>query len=276
MPLTIMAVHAHPDDESSSTGGVLARYSAEGVRTVVVTCTNGELGDGPGGVKPGEDGHAPDAVVEIRRDELERACATLGVTHLELLGYRDSGMAGWSFKDHPDAFAAADLVEAAERLSALFRLYVSDVVITYEDDGLYDHPDHVQASRVTMAALERTGIPKKAYFATIRGSSFARLRETMREQGIEMPDFPDPDEAFQERMRTLEARITTTVDVSSFLEQKRAALAQHASQMDESFFSRLPPQAFDIVFAQEDFIRVHDSTGAPLPEDDLLAGLRDS
>src|SRR3954471_14718072 len=95
-PLTLMAVHAHPDDEASSTGGVLARYAAEGVTTVLVTCTDGRCGDGPGGVKPGEPGHDPEAVVALRRTELEAACAVLGVSHLEMLDYHDSGMMGWA------------------------------------------------------------------------------------------------------------------------------------------------------------------------------------
>ena len=96
-----MAVHAHPDDESSSTGGVLARYADEGVRTVVVTCTNGELGDAPGGIKPGDEGHDEAEVARIRLGELERACETLGVAHLELLGYHDSGMVDWEHKAGP-------------------------------------------------------------------------------------------------------------------------------------------------------------------------------
>src|SRR5437763_13564151 len=115
-PLTLMAVHAHPDDESSSTGGVLARYAREGIRTVVVTCTNGEFGDAPGGIKPGADGHDPEQVALIRRDELERACDKLGVSHLELLGYHDSGMHDWEYKDRADVFCNVALEEAAERL----------------------------------------------------------------------------------------------------------------------------------------------------------------
>src|SRR5260370_42649784 len=94
-PLTLMAVHAHPDDEASSTGGVLARYAAAGLRTVVVTCANGELGDGPGGVKPGEAGHDEGAVVATRLAELDQACRIPPVTNLELLGYPDSGLADW-------------------------------------------------------------------------------------------------------------------------------------------------------------------------------------
>ncbi|HVT42285.1 MAG TPA: PIG-L family deacetylase, partial [Acidimicrobiales bacterium] len=89
-PLTLMAVHAHPDDEALGTGGILARYADEGVRTVLVTCTNGELGDGPGGVKPGEPGHDENVIVPLRRRELEESCEVLGVSHLELLGYHDS------------------------------------------------------------------------------------------------------------------------------------------------------------------------------------------
>ena len=93
--LTMMAVHAHPDDEASSTGGVLATYAAQGIRTVVVTCTNGEFGDAQGGVKPGQDGHDEQAVARQRLAELRESCAILGVTDLELLGYHDSGMPDW-------------------------------------------------------------------------------------------------------------------------------------------------------------------------------------
>src|SRR4051812_19576448 len=103
--LTLMAVHAHPDDESSSTGGVLARYSSEGIRTVLVTCTNGEYGDGPDHVKPGDDGHDPDQVAKVRLAELDEACQHLGVTDLETLGYHDSGMPDWAYKDHTHVFA---------------------------------------------------------------------------------------------------------------------------------------------------------------------------
>src|SRR3974390_2308117 len=114
-PLTLMAVHAHPDDEATSTGGVLARYSAEGATTVLVTCTNGELGDTPDGVKPGDDGHDTEHIVALRRRELEESCAVLGVTHLELLGYHDSGMEGWPQNDAPEAFWQADVDQAGAR-----------------------------------------------------------------------------------------------------------------------------------------------------------------
>src|ERR1700712_2309394 len=121
--LTLMAVHAHPDDEATGTGGSLARYAAEGVQTVLVTCTDGRCGDGPGGVKPGEPGHDPAAVVAIRQRELEASCAILGVDHLELLGYADSGMVGWPTNDAPNSFWRTPIDAAAERLGQLMVHY---------------------------------------------------------------------------------------------------------------------------------------------------------
>ena len=103
-PLTLMAVHAHPDDEAISTGGILARYSAEGVRTVLVTCTNGELGDAPGGIKPGEPGHDESVVVPLRRTSSRPVARSWASSNLELLGYHDSGMEGWPQNDAPGSF----------------------------------------------------------------------------------------------------------------------------------------------------------------------------
>jgi LmbE family N-acetylglucosaminyl deacetylase len=273
-PLTLMAVHAHPDDESSSTGGVLARYSAEGVRTVLVTCTNGELGDGPGGVKPGADGHDRALVAKTRLGELEAACSLLGVTHLELLGYHDSGMPDWEYKDWPEVFCNVPVEEAAGRLSSLFDRYRPDVVITYDDDGTYNHPDHVHTSRVTMAAVESTGIPSKVYFTAMRRSDWDGFRQVLEDLGVELPEAPEPDTDWIQRMDELEARITTTIDIDPFVTRKREALSTHASQIEESFFSKLPEAAFGKIFGRESFIRALDVTGATVPETDLFAGLR--
>jgi len=271
-PLTLMAVHAHPDDESSSTGGVLACYAAAGVRTVVVTCTNGELGDGPNGVKPGEDGHDEAAVVATRLAELEEACRILNVTDLELLGYHDSGMVDWQFKEQTDAFCNVPLEESSGRLRALFEKYQPDVVITYDDQGGYDHPDHIQAHRITVAAVEQSGIPAKLYFTAWRRGTFERLRTKLLEMGIEFPA-PEIDEEARKRMDAVEGWITTTIDIREFVEQKGLALGAHASQIDESWLSRIPPEVFVDVFGEESFIRARDTTGAPVPEDDLFAGL---
>jgi LmbE family N-acetylglucosaminyl deacetylase len=146
-PLTLMTVHAHPDDEASTTGGILAKYAAEGVRTVLVTCTNGECGDGPNGAKPGDPHHDEAALVALRRAELKESARILGVSHLELLGYRDSAMAGWDTNYAPGAFATIPVDEAAAPLTELLTRYRPEVVVTYDDYGFYGHPYHIQADR---------------------------------------------------------------------------------------------------------------------------------
>jgi LmbE family N-acetylglucosaminyl deacetylase len=159
-PFTLMAVHAHPDDEASS-GGILALYADQGVRVIVVTCTNGEFGDAPGRIKPGEEGHDPQAVAQIRLAELRQSVKILGVTDLETLGYHDSGMPDWEYKDSPEAFWNVPLEEVAARIGELIEKYRPQVLVTYDDEGAYQHPDHVHASRAGQAAAAATGIPAK-------------------------------------------------------------------------------------------------------------------
>jgi len=269
-----MAVHAHPDDEASSTGGVLAKYSDEGIRTVVVTCTNGEFGDSPGGVKPGQDGHDEQAVAEIRLAELRESVKHLGVTDLELLGYHDSGMPDWEYKDRPDAFWNVPQDEVVGRIGGLIERYRPQVVISYDPGGAYQHPDHVQAARCAAAAAAATGIPAKFYEIAMRRSQWRELWEALKAQGVEVPDPGSFDPDMVRQMEEAEARITATIDITPVLDRKRAALLAHASQIRESWFSKVPPELGARIFGLESFVRVTDTTGAPVPEDDLFAGLR--
>ncbi|SCE72055.1 N-acetylglucosaminyl deacetylase, LmbE family [Micromonospora coriariae] len=272
--LTLMAVHAHPDDEATSTGGVLARYAAEGITTVLVTCTDGRCGDGPDGVKPGDPGHDPAAVVAMRQAELEASCAALKVSHLETLGYGDSGMMGWATNDLPGAFWATPVDEAADRLAELIRRYRPDVVVTYDENGFYGHPDHIQAHRITMAAVAKTDVPAKVYWTTVPRTAFAEFGRIMRELGV---DWAEPDASSAEPTPELglpDDEITTWVDTRSYGEQKFDALAAHASQTENIFFLQLGRERFTDLMGMETFVRVRDTTGAPLPEDDLFAGLR--
>jgi LmbE family N-acetylglucosaminyl deacetylase len=273
-PLTLMAVHAHPDDESSSTGGVLAMYADEGIRTIVVTCTNGELGDAPGGIKPGEVAHDEAAVAAIRLAELDKACEILGVDVLEKLGYCDSGMLEWEYKDRPQAFWNVPIEESSARLATLIERHQPQVIVTYDEFGGYNHPDHVQANRVTLAAVERTGIPAKVYFTARRWNDFQRLRTRMTELGIDVGSPPQIDPQRLAQMQAAAARITTTIDTTSVAGRKRDALRAHASQLAESWFAKMPESLFDEVFGVESFIREQDRTAAPTPEVDLFAGLR--
>jgi LmbE family N-acetylglucosaminyl deacetylase len=271
-PLTLMAVHAHPDDESSG-GGILASYSDQGIRTVVVTCTNGEYGDAPGGIKPGQDGHDAQAVAQLRLAELRQAVKILRVSHLETLGYRDSGMEEWAYKADPQAFCNIPLPEVAGRIAALIEEYRPQVLVSYDDAGAYQHPDHVHASRAAQAAAAATGIPAKVYLSTMRGSSWRKIWEALRDLGEEVPNFAEDPERAQRAMES-EQRITTTIDIRPVLSRKREALLTHGSQINDSWFSKLPPEVAEQAFGYEYFIRVADATGAPIPETDLFAGLR--
>jgi len=276
-PLTIMAVHAHPDDESSSTGGILARYGAEGKRTVLVTCTGGELGE------IGDPSLAtPENLGEVRRRELEAACSILGVTKLYRLGYRDSGMLGLPENEDPSSFNQADLDEAVGRLVALIRAERPEVLVTYDDNGFYGHPDHVRANQITVAAWEAAGDPRrytepgldpwtplKLYYTTVARSGFKTFGEKMRAAGLE-PPFEGEDPVFGVE----DDVITATIDISRWVEIKRAALMAHKTQMGaDVFFSKLPPALFSELFDRESFIRFASRIDAAEKEADLFEGL---
>jgi mycothiol conjugate amidase Mca len=283
-PLTLMAVHAHPDDEAIGTGGILARAAAEGIQTVLVTCTGGEVGE----IAP-DTGVSLEQLAEVRERELREACRLLGVTHLELLGYRDSGMAGTADNDHPNAFARADLGEATAKLVALVRTYRPDVLVTYNENGFYGHPDHINAHRITVGAFDLAAdaghdsgngdepwAPSKLYYTAVSRSAMQRFGERLRELGIGGPggdaaESPGPEPEWG----TPDELITTVVDVSAHVEQKRRALFAHATQMGpEVFFAKLPPPVFNQMFGQEQFQLVKSRVPSAPPETDLFDGLR--
>ncbi|WP_067825362.1 PIG-L family deacetylase [Actinomadura kijaniata] len=266
--LTLMAVHAHPDDEVLGTGGLLARCAAEGIRTVLVTCTNGEQGDDEGGRKPGEPGHDDAGVARRRLAELAESARILGIDHVEPLGYRDSGMDGWDANGHPEAFANLPVERGAARVAELIEKYRPQVVVTYDENGGYGHPDHIQAHRVAVAAVERTGIADKLYYPAVPRSAVREMGLRMRELGIEgfdeLPDdFGVPDEM-----------IHAVLDVSEHAGRKFKALEAHASQGDSIFLLRLPEEARQAMFGSEAFTRVFSRVDVPEREDDLFTGLR--
>src|SRR5258708_3586095 len=180
---TLLAVHAHPDDETITMGGTLARYSAEGVRTVVVTCTRGDLGEV-------RNQHVSNVDVGAVRDrELETAVQRLGVSRLVRLGYSDSGMAGWPENHRPGAFFAAHLTQAAARLVQIIEEERPQVMLTYDDTGGYGHPDHVKAHHVAVAAFAASGAaqPTKLYFVRLPLTWSRDFVRSLREAGINAP-----------------------------------------------------------------------------------------
>jgi mycothiol conjugate amidase Mca len=278
--LTLMAVHAHPDDEAIGTGGVLARYADEGLRTVLVTCTGGEVGE----IARAELA-TRETLVEVRRRELERSCEILGVGQLHLLGYRDSGMAGTPDNHHPASFYQAPLNEATARLVALVRRERPHVLITYDEDGFYGHPDHIRANQITAAAYEAAGDPArwpeagapwqpaKLYYTAVARSAMRNFGKLMREVGIEVPFAGSEDR--EPEIGTPDELITTEIDVSGQVERKHQAVLAHATQMGpDVFFAKMPPAVFYQVFGRESYRLARGRTDASNRERDLFAGLR--
>lgn len=294
-PLTLMAVHAHPDDEVLSTGGILARYAAEGVRTVLVTSTYGEVGE----INDPSVAHAtPEELGQIRIKELEAACRILHVSELRWLGYRDSGMAGTEANNHPASYHQAPLAETTGRLVKLIRELKPQVLVTYDENGGYGHPDHIKAHQTTVAAFSAAGDPdrypeagepwqpSKLYFGAFPRSRVRKFAELLRERGIEPPwarrDEPNaeqgegPETRADNNFGQPDERVTTTIDITDWIAAKREALAQHRTQISpDFFFMKLPEDLYRLAFSTESFIRAESYVDAPLPEDDLFAGLRE-
>ena len=261
---TLVSFHAHPDDEAIATGGVIAQSAAAGHRVVLVLATRGEHGEvADGFLDPGE------TLAERRTAETARAAQILGIQRVEYLGYVDSGMAGTPENDAAGSFWSADVEEAAERLAVILREEQAEVLTTYDDNGVYGHPDHIQVHRVGLRAAELAGTPR-TYEATIDNDAIKDVMrkrwDEAREAGIEPPgDIEDPDDFV---IGVAGERITTEVDVRHVVEKKREALAAHASQVDEnSFFLAMPHEAFEEIFGVEWFIR---QGAAPGPRETSL------
>ena len=272
----LLCVHAHPDDEAMTTGGVLAKAAGAGLRTAVVTCTGGELGQ----VRLPGRAEAPAAgVAALRRDELATALDLLGAGPPRWLGYGDSG---WDGPAPPGSFWAAPFDQAVGRLVAELRAFRPAVVVTYDAFGLYGHRDHVQAHRVTLAAVEAARTPRlfaeagpawaveRLYLATVPLSlvelgiaelAARGLPALLGRPGAPALGWPDQD-------------VRAVVDVRPWLERKWAALQAHRSQLGPgSVFGYLPEELRATALGTEWFLR----PGHPCPgaarEDDLMAGL---
>jgi LmbE family N-acetylglucosaminyl deacetylase len=270
----LMAVHAHPDDEVFSTGGILAKTASQGDRVVVVYCTNGEAGEM----------HDPDLVPEeaiprlgeIRMEEARRACALLGVTDVFFLGYRDSGMKDTEENANPAAFTNAALDEATQRLVEIIRSTEPQVMIAYDEDGGYGHPDHVMAHRIAVEAFEQLqgepDGPQKLYYSARSREGFRRYVEAIKEHGLTVPWISGDFNI--EEYGVPDAEITAHIDVEPFVSLKKQALAVHRTQIRPDFFYlQIPDEALAAGSGLEYFIRV---LPPPFPgerETDLFAAV---
>jgi mycothiol S-conjugate amidase len=280
--LCLMTVHAHPDDEASKGAGTVARYHAEGVRTVLVTCTGGEAGDI---LNPAMD--RPEVVADlpaVRMRELARATEIIGYDEVVLLGYRDSGMPDTPPNAHPDAFANAPLDEATGRLVEAIRRERPQVIITYPDDQSgYPHPDHLRVHDISLLAFDRAGDPDaypdagepwqplKLYYSVWSRRRMEAMHRRFGELGLESPF---SDEWLSRPSH--DDRITTSVDIDGFNEVRIDALLAHETQVDPTspFWFGLPREEQRTIHPYDDYIRARSVVDAPTPETDLFAGVR--
>ncbi|HYY43822.1 MAG TPA: mycothiol conjugate amidase Mca [Actinomycetota bacterium] len=281
---TLLAIHAHPDDESSKGSGTMAKYAGSGVRVVLVCCTGGEEGDilNPRMDRPG----IKDQMAEIRQAELETACDILGVERIYHLGYRDSGMPGAPSNQHPDAFCNADPDEAVGRLVEVIRAERPEVVLSYDESRGYEHPDHIRVHEWGRAAFEAAGrgdmYPDKGspweplklyYFATFSSRRFGALEEAAKAAAIDHPFF-ERLKQWREEGEFEEPNITTSIDVGDFIELRSKALLAHATQIDpDGDWFAIPDELQRKAYPWEDFTLVESHVHTELPEDDLFAGV---
>ena len=229
---SLLLVHAHPDDESIGTGATMAKYAVEGARVTLVTCTLGEMGE----VIPPDLRHLlPDELAQHRITELARACAALGVTDHRFLGgegrYRDSGMMGLPDNDDPRCFWQADVASAAEELAKIIDEVAADVIVTYDANGFYGHPDHIQAHRVAWRAHQVTGRETK-FYATA-------MPRSVLESAAELPEDSWFARSADLSVSVPDEAVTTEIDATRYLPAKLDAMRAHETQItvDGEYFA---------------------------------------
>jgi LmbE family N-acetylglucosaminyl deacetylase len=248
---TIVFLHAHPDDEASQTSGSMARAVDEGHRVVVVFATHGDHGESPDDLAPGE------SVVDRRRVEAEASAAAIGLHRVVWLGYADSGMTGWDQNSHEGAFTAAPVDEAAARFAAVLDEEDADIAVGYDWHGGYGHPDHVQVHRVLHRGAELAVRRPRVLESTMNRDAMRRFGEQARAAGASDDEAFDPDQPMDDGnpLGEPESAIHWQVDVSPWLERRRASLEAHRSQTtDVGMMLSMPPEIFAVFFAREHYI----------------------
>jgi mycothiol S-conjugate amidase len=281
-PLCLLAVHAHPDDESSKGAGTVARYKHEGIRSVLVCCTGGEEGDI---LNPALDlPEVRENLPAVRLEELAVATKIIGYDEVVMLGYRDSGMPDTEANARPEAFANAPMDEAVGRLVAVIRRERPQVIVTYSDDQQgYPHPDHLMVHDITIPAFDAAADPdaypelgepwqpSKLYYSVWSRARMLATHEKFVELGLESPF---TDEWFARPSQ--DDRITTQVPIDGFADVRFEALLAHGTQVDPEspFWFGLPREVARELHPFDDYVLARSLVPSSTPEDDLFAGLR--
>jgi mycothiol S-conjugate amidase len=282
--LSLLSVHAHPDDEASKGAGTVAKYRAEGVHTVLVCATGGEAGDILNPEMDSEE--VRQNLPTVRREELKKATEIIGYSEVVMLGYRDSGMPDSEHNSHPECFAQAGLDEAIGRLVAIVRRTKPHVILTYGDDQRgYPHPDHLRVHDISVAVFDAAGDPDaypsagppwqplKLYYNVWSRKRMVAVHEKFLELGLESPF----DEDWFKRRPNSDEKTTTSIDIYGYQDVRRDALLAHRTQVDPNsrFWFGLPPEVAREIHPYEDYIRARSLVDADIPETDLFAGVRE-
>jgi len=280
---TVLAVLAHPDDESFCIGGTLARYAAEGVDVHVAIATDGVAGS----VAPGYE-EALERLAELRASELDAATRVLGAA-LHRLDYRDSGYMDDPANNHPDAFIHADEVGAIGRVVKLIREIKPLVVITHDQTGGYFHPDHIFCCKITTSAFYAAADPKqyqgigpgphqpqRLYYSVISRRRVAYFVLLMRLRGQDPTKGGRDSNVDFTKIGVSPKRINACIDYGPYWEVKQAAKAQHSSQGGSGGFRPMLPVWVEKKFlAKEAYVRAYPPAHERLHEDDLFPNLEE-
>ncbi len=279
MNRSLVALHAHPDDESSKGAGTVAKYAEMGVRCVLVTATGGEAGDilNPAMNRP----EVTENLADIRRRELDEAAAIIGYKEVEMLGYRDSGMPGSDANRHPDAFVNANFDEALARIVAIIRSVRPEVMLGYDDHEFYPHPDHLRIHDLSLAAFKAAADPARfteagpawqvdrLYAPVFTARRLYTLSDAMEAAGRESPFTRWLDNLPRD---AADDRALTHVEMGAYIEQARDALRAHATQVDPNgFWFQIPTAMIRDVYPYEDFELLAESEEGDKPEHELFS-----
>jgi LmbE family N-acetylglucosaminyl deacetylase len=265
---SLFFVHAHPDDEAVFTAGTSRHYADRGRRVVLVTCTNGRLGVDDQWLPGSDPNHHTDWVRETRAGELVRAAQLVGVDRAIGLGYDDSGLTGWPQNADPSSFIHADTDDVAATLTTLMDEERATVVVTYDEHGYYGHPDHIKAHDVTMRAAARSQTVERVFFPVTPASVLATFVPAARERRVYLPLWViDAGEG------TPDEQVDVTIDASSLAPVKQAAIAAHASQVDNADLTTMAEDLFQMLFGREFYILGWSRRDTPTAPDDLFGGL---
>lgn len=259
---SLLACYAHPDDESFGSGGMLTYYAQHGVHVALVCATRGEVGEISDPALA-----TPETLPAVRENELRCACRAMGVDDLTFLDYRDSGMAGTAENDDPRAFANIDAETVIARLVGLIRQRRPQVIVTFDPQGGYGHPDHLAIHRHTVAAFHAAGDaarypeqglpwqPSRLFYAVLPRSTFTEMRRQMAVQGLDTSRFDNFKEQAGFELGWPDEQVNVVMDVNGTLEAKWAALHCHQTQFGaESIFRQAPEAEVKTLMSREHFV----------------------